>query len=142
MTLTDLEGLTWPDFLPHSQLGETQQFDLDYSTVGSSLQSADAPTLNVMLTKFRHATDLRNPNRISMEEFGYYMEDEVENLTKLDQESNWNQIDLLHFDWYCFPVDDTRRKIYAIWEHDAKELESNSEFMTNFCRASELVLKS
>ena len=142
MTLSDFEGLTWPDFLPHSQLGESQQFDLDYNTVGSSSQSADSPTLNVMLTKFRHATDLRNPNRISMEEFGYYMTDEVENLTKLAQQGNWSQMDLLHFDWYCFPVDDTRRKIYAIWEHDAKELESNPEFIINFHKASELVLKS
>ena len=99
MTLSDFEGLTWSDFLPHSQLGESQQFYLDYNTLGSSSQSADSPTLNGMLTKFRHATDLRNPNRIPMADFGYYMVDEVDNLTKLAQQGNWSQMDLLHFHW-------------------------------------------
>ena len=142
ITLTDFEGLVWPDFLPHSQLGEPQQFDLDYSTVGSSMQPSDTPITNSLLTKFRHATDLRNPNRISMDEFGFYIEDEVVNLTSLANDLKWSQIDLLHFDWYCFPVDDTRRKIYAIWEFDAKELEANEAYMSNFTKASELVLQS
>ena len=56
------------------------------------MQSVDGPIFNVMLTKFTHATDLRNTNRISIAEFRYYMVDEVENLTNLDQQSNWSQV--------------------------------------------------
>ena len=63
-------------------------------------------------------------------------------MQKLAEEKNWSQMDLNHFDWYTFPVDDTRRKMYAIWEQDAMELEINEDFMTQFRLASALVLRS
>ena len=135
-TLTDFEGIEWPDFLPQSQLGNTTEFDLDYNLAGR-------PTDNFNhLTKFQHAAGIRNPNRITMQEFLYYMADEVTFLSNLAENKLWQEFDQHHFDWYVFPVDDTRRIQYAIWSKDAEELQLNEVYMKDFAKASALVLRS
>ena len=91
-TLTDFEGIEWPDFLPLSQLGNTNEFDLDYNLAGRSNDTLTP------LTKFQHAAGIRNPNRITMQEFLYYMADEVTLLENLAESKLWLEFDQNHFD--------------------------------------------
>lgn len=62
-----------------------------------------------------------------------------------EAEKKWGEIHSAHYDWWMFPIDNKsggRINEYTVSESDIKELKNDPEFMKNYLKGVELVVRA